>query len=106
MKKNKLLKSTIPAFGAVALVFSMSAAAADGEAIYNKVCKMCHASGMMGAPVVGDAAAWTDRIAQGIDTLNSNAINGIGKMKPKGGKKSLSDEDVIAAVTYMVENSQ
>ena len=63
-------------------------------------------SGMMGAPTFGDPAAWSDRIAKGMDTLNDHAINGFGKMKPKGGKKSLSDEEVMAAVAYMVEHSK
>lgn len=106
MSFKQLIKTAVPVVGAVALMVSMPASADEGEATYKKACKMCHSSGMMGAPKTGDAAAWADRIAQGNDTLYSHAINGIGKMKAKGGKKSLSDEAVKAAVDYMVAQSK
>ena len=102
MKIKQLIKLATPVVGAVALMVSMPASA-DGAKTYKKACKMCHGSGMMGAPKFGDKAAWADRVAKGNDTLNDHAINGFGKMKPKGGKKSLSDEDVKAAVAYMVD---
>ena len=102
MKLKRLIKLAMPVVGAVALIVSMPANA-DGKKTYKKACKMCHGSGMMGAPKFGDKAAWADRITKGTATLEDHAINGFGKMKPKGGKKSLSDEDVKAAVAYMVE---
>ena len=105
MSVKSILKIAPPVVGAIALMTSVSASA-DGEAVYDKACKMCHSSGMMGAPKTGDSAAWVDRIAKGMDALNDSAINGIGKMKPKGGKKSLSDDEVKAAVAYMVEASK
>jgi cytochrome c5 len=66
--------------------------------------------GIAGAPKVGDAAAWEARIAQGEQTLLDHAINGYqgsaGYMPAKGGFAFLSDEDVAAAVAYMVAESQ
>jgi cytochrome c len=66
--------------------------------------------GVAGAPKVGDVAGWTDRIKQGMATLNDHAINGYqganGVMPAKGGNMSLSDDEVKNAVTYMVESSQ
>jgi cytochrome c5 len=103
MNVKKQIKLAIPVIGAIALLASMQATASDGEAVFKKTCKMCHGTGMMGAPKFGDKAAWADRIAKGIDVLHDHAINGFGKMMPKGGKKSLSDEDVKAAVDYMVD---
>jgi cytochrome c5 len=83
---------------------------AKGEEIYNKSCSTCHGMGIAGAPKVGDKAAWTDRIAQGEAVLNDHAINGYqgssGFMPAKGGFAFLSDEDVAAAVAFMVANSQ
>ena len=35
-----------------------------------------------------------------------NAIKGVGKMPPKGGNMQLSDDEVKAAVEYMVEKSK
>jgi cytochrome c5 len=83
--------------------------AADGEAVYNKSCKMCHASGMMSAPKVGDADAWKALAAKGRDVLYDHSINGFhdkGMMPPRGGDDSLTDEEVKAAVDYMVQNSK
>ena len=79
--------------------------AADGEAVFNKTCKMCHGAGIGGAPKAGDAEAWNPRIAKGNETLYDHAIHGFrdkSMMPPKGGNKTLSDEEVKAAVDYMV----
>ena len=69
-------------------------------------CSACHASGAAGAPITGDANAWSERIAKGLDTLYLNAINGINAMPAKGGNVSLSDENVKAAVEFMVNQSK
>jgi cytochrome c5 len=84
--------------------------AADGKAVFNQACTVCHSQGVAGAPKFGDAEAWAPRIAKGKDTLYQHAINGFtgdsGTMPPKGGFTNLSDDDVKAAVDYMVENAQ
>lgn len=76
-----------------------------GEKVYTSTCLACHGAGVLGAPKFGDKAAWGPRIAQGIDTLHTNSINGIRMMPPKGGNATLKDEDVKAAVDYMVSKS-
>ena len=85
-------------------------AALSGPQVYNAACLNCHGAGIGGAPVLGDAAAWGDRVAQGIDVLKDHAINGFsgsaGYMPPKGGRVDLSDEEVAAAVDYMVSEVQ
>lgn len=80
--------------------------AAAGEAVYNKACKMCHATGMMGAPESGDKAAWAPRLAQGEAVLIQHAVEGFGKMAPKGNCKTCSDEDVANAVAFLVNQVQ
>ena len=84
--------------------------ATGGKSVYDGACAVCHGMGIAGAPKLGDAAAWKDRITQGIDTLVDHALNGFqgsaGVMPPKGGRADLSDADVKAAVEYMMENSQ
>ncbi|MBT8445084.1 MAG: cytochrome c5 family protein [Gammaproteobacteria bacterium] len=81
----------------------------SGPQVYNEACLACHGAGVGGAPVVGDAAAWTSRIAQGTDVLSTHVIEGYtgsaGYMPPKGGRMDLSDEEILAAMTYMVEES-
>jgi cytochrome c5 len=83
-------------------------AARSGEEIYNTACMACHNTGAAGAPKLGDVAAWVDRIAQGNELLYSRAIGGIAGtgMMAKGGCMSCSDEDVIAAIDYLVAGSQ
>lgn len=80
--------------------------ASQGQEVYEKNCAACHAEGVAGAPKVGDMEAWSSLIAKGADMLTESAINGIGTMPPKGGNPSLSDEDIRAAVSYMIEKSQ
>ncbi len=78
----------------------------SGPQVYNEACIACHGSGVGGAPMLTDAAAWQPRIAQGNETLYANAINGYqgsaGYMPPKGGRLDLSDAEIRAAVDYMV----
>ena len=85
------------------------ATAMTGPQVYNTACLACHASGVGGAPVVGDTAQWTDRIAQGVDVLKKHALEGFsgaaGYMPPKGGRIDLSDDEVADAVDYMVGES-
>jgi cytochrome c5 len=96
----------VPAVEEVAPAAAPVAAASNGgEQTYQKVCFMCHGSGLMGAPKPGDNAAWAPRIAQGKDTLIKHALEGIRMMPARGGNASLSDEEVAQAVIYMANQS-
>ncbi|QTF94309.1 MAG: cytochrome c5 family protein [Halomonas sp. BM-2019] len=75
----------------------------DGEAIYNQACMACHMTGAAGAPIKGDEGAWSERLEKGMDELYANSINGIGAMPPKGGHANLSDDEVKAAVDFMID---
>ncbi|HIM05931.1 MAG TPA: cytochrome c5 family protein [Gammaproteobacteria bacterium] len=91
-------------------VAAASEPVADGQKVYQSGCIACHGAGVAGAPMVGNAAAWADRIAAGNDSLYANAINGLvgssGVMPAKGGNTTLSDAEVKAAVDHMVSQSQ
>ena len=82
---------------------------ANGASVFNKTCALCHAAGVAGAPKPGDKADWGPRIAQGKETLYKHAIEGFtgqkGMMPPRGGGASLTDDEVKAAVDYMVGKS-
>ncbi|MFP5417680.1 MAG: c-type cytochrome [Gammaproteobacteria bacterium] len=82
---------------------------AQGKKVFGNVCSMCHAVGAAGAPKPGDKADWAPRIAQGKDVLYKHALEGYtgakGVMPARGGSTTLSDEDVKAAVDFMVETS-
>jgi cytochrome c5 len=74
---------------------------ATGEAAFTQVCSACHGSGALGAPKVGDKAAWAPRVAQGKDTLYKTAIAGKGSMPPKGGTQ-WPDATIRMTVDYML----
>lgn len=73
-----------------------------GESIYQQACALCHASGVGDAPILGERDAWAGRIAAGRDLMIASSLDGKGVMPPKGGQLQLSDEDIIAAVDYMI----
>jgi cytochrome c5 len=108
-----LLPDELPAGGvavaAVAETAAPVAAKLTGEQVYNNACFACHGAGVGGAPKFGDAGAWGARIGQGKATLNKHAVEGYqgkaGYMPPKGGRVDLSDEEIIAAVDFMVSKS-
>jgi cytochrome c5 len=77
----------------------------SGETVFKAVCSACHATGAAGAPKVGDAGAWSARIAQGESTLFDHAIKGIRAMPAKGGNPDLDDVEVQRAVVYMANQS-
>lgn len=76
-----------------------------GEKIYTANCASCHGAGVLGAPKFGDKGMWGPRIAQGKDTLYTHALNGFKMMPPKGGNAALKDEEVKAAIDYMVSKA-
>lgn len=95
--------------GQVASVSSSSAsagAARSGSDIYASNCIACHSSGVAGAPILGDVAAWTARLTKGVETVYTNAINGIGAMPARGTCMDCSDDEVIAAIDHILENSK
>jgi len=77
----------------------------SADAIIKANCAMCHTTGLMGSPKIGDAEQWAPRIAQGRDMLINNAIKGIRMMPAKGGNSRLTDEEVAAAVISMANAS-
>ena len=79
------------------------AAARSGEEVYNTACTACHGSGILGAPKKGDAAAWNDRLAKGMDKTLALAISGINAMPPKGNCANCSDDELKAAIEYMAK---
>ena len=78
-----------------------------GEAIYKKSCATCHAVGVNNAPKLGDAGAWQPRIAKGMDVLYQSAIDGLPPGMPmKGLCFTCTDDDLRAAVDYMVDSTK
>lgn len=87
-----------------------SASASSGEPrepadIYSSACASCHDAGVSGAPVLGEAGDWTDRIEKGDETLYDHAINGFNAMPAMGLCSDCSEEEIQATVDYMVDES-
>jgi cytochrome c5 len=76
-----------------------------GEKVFGANCASCHGAGVLGAPKLGDKAAWAPRIAQGKDTLYSHGLNGFKMMPAKGGNAALKDDEFKAAIDFMVSKA-
>ena len=79
---------------------------AVGKTVFTTTCLSCHGKGEYGAPRLGNVSDWKERLVQNQDTLVRHAIDGHGRMPPKGGFSNLSDAEVEAAVAYVVNRSR
>jgi len=96
MKRMLLLLGTV-----AGLIVGGQAAAASGQAVFDKTCKGCHT---VMNPKIGDKAAWAPRIARGEAALVASVMKGKAPMPPKGG--AASEADVKAAVEYIISKSK
>lgn len=105
MKKTVMSLLTVVAMG------TGQAVMADAAGDFNAGCFACHSpatAAAVGAPGLGDKAAWAPRIAKGMDELYAVSINGSATnplMLPRGGT-SFSDDQLKAVVDYMVNQSK
>ncbi len=79
---------------------------AVGKTVYQETCSICHEQGKLGAPKTGDKQQWAARIEKNFDVLIVNTLNGINNMPPKGGCTYCTGSEIIAAVKFMVQQSQ
>jgi cytochrome c5 len=86
--------------GTVEVKAAAGGAARTGEEVFKAVCAACHASGALGAPKFGDAAAWGPRIKTGYEALLNSALKGKNAMPAQGGGDT-SDLEVGRALVYM-----
>lgn len=104
----KAIATPILGLGAVLLVGAATTAFAErtGEEVYASNCTACHDTGAAGAPKVGDAASWGDRLDKGKETLYENAINGIRAMPPMGTCSDCSEAEIRNTVDYMISETK
>ena len=76
----------------------------SGEAVFKAQCTTCHTAGLVGAPKLGDAAAWSPRLGQGYDALLHSALAGKNAMPPQGGG-DFEDVEIGRAVVYMANQA-
>ena len=78
-----------------------------GEKVFASSCKSCHDSGkpQNDAPQLSEQTEWKDRAGKGRADLYKSAIEGFTAyyaMPARGGNAALSDDEVKAAVDYML----
>jgi cytochrome c5 len=82
---------------------TVSEAAVDGEQVYQTVCMACHAAGVAGAPIPGSEALAQRHADKGAEGLVASVINGLNVMPPRAGRPDLTDEQIRAAVDFMLQ---
>ncbi|MDB2384663.1 c-type cytochrome [Endozoicomonas sp.] len=87
----------------VGAVVKSSSGPRSGEQVFSQFCAVCHTTGLLNAPKIGDSTAWTKHMqaAGGFNNMLSNAINGIGAMPPKGTCMNCSDDEIQSAIEHM-----
>ena len=74
----------------------------NGRQAYTDYCAGCHETGMLGAPIVGDAAYWKGRSTLWQAVLMEHAKKGYYDMPARGGRSDVSDAMIDAATEYML----
>jgi len=77
----------------------------NGKQVVDEVCAACHATGVRGAPKIGNKRAWARLASRGLAGLTQSALQGIRQMPPHGGNPQLTDVEIQRAITYMVNRS-
>ena len=100
------MKNALWGIGITALAFAAAPAHGQvkersGEQVVKAQCVKCHGTGVNGAPKIGDKAAWTPRLKNGVDATVRSAIHGHGNMPARGGMADLTDPEVRAAILYI-----
>ena len=105
--RGKLMTITMFALAGLAALQGPAVQGAElsGKEVVDAVCAGCHANGEQGAPKIGDQKAWSKRTARGLSSLTQNALDGIRKMPPHGGRWELTDDEIRGAIVHMVNLS-
>ena len=75
----------------------------NGPEVYGGLCKTCHDAGVAEAPIPGSEQMAARVSERGVDGLVQNALNGLNAMPPRGGNPALTDEQIQAAVEFMLQ---
>ena len=106
-----MLKNIIKKIGYAVFILTVGVVvnshAASGEAVYKATCNVCHDSGAGNAPRVTHRADWEPRWQRGRAAMYEGGIKGVpnSAMGPKGGFANLSDDEVKAAVDYILSRT-
>lgn len=77
-----------------------------GQVVYEQYCIVCHRDGLAGAPKFSDVNDWKPRLeGKTIDDLIVIVNKGLNVMPPKGTCSECTDDDIKAAIQYMLPKS-
>lgn len=77
-----------------------------GQVVYEQYCIVCHRDGLAGAPKFSDVNDWKPRLeGKTIDDLIVIVNKGLNVMPPKGTCSECTDDDLKAAIQYMLPKS-
>jgi len=78
----------------------------NGQQVYNEACATCHNRTTQGAPLPDDDVEWGYRIKKGKDVLIRHVMEGYKELMPvKGGCRNCSEEEVLAAIDFILQSS-
>ncbi|UCJ18402.1 c-type cytochrome [Pseudomonas sp. MM211] len=89
--------------GIEAVAVATGGASRSADDIIARHCTACHTPGLLGAPKIGDTAAWkvlADKQG-GVDGILAKAIAGINAMPPRGTCGDCSDDELRGAIEKM-----
>ena len=77
-----------------------------GQQVYGDYCATCHNRTTQGAPLPDDDVQWGMRIKKGNAVLLKHVMEGYKELMPvKGGCRNCSEQEVQAAINYILETS-
>ena len=81
----------------------------QGAQIVAHYCAMCHSPTPLipvGAPPMGDKAAWSARMKSGMDVLFHHADEGLNAMPARGGCFECTDKQLMLAILALLPNTK
>ena len=104
------MRVTVATLFTLLVMMTPPLAAEDGAKIFEESCASCHTGGFAGwwrdAPDINDKEAWAPLLVKGAEALTFATINGIGEMPPNGRCETCTEEEIRAAVDYIVEKTR
>ncbi|WP_454782779.1 c-type cytochrome [Legionella sp. WA2022007384] len=78
----------------------------SGHETYHQYCIVCHRDGLAGAPKFRNEQDWKPRLVKReLNDLLASSIKGLNAMPAKGTCIKCNDEDLKAAISYMLPKS-
>lgn len=71
--------------------------------MWSRSCALCHVDGNAGAPRVGHADAWSERLAQPQETMLKHTLEGLNNMPALGYCMACERQDFQAMIHFMTQ---